>query len=134
MPFVKSLPARCPLVKGPLSAKAHLLRRSWMGRTEQIWSSYGIPFLYTAANWSGATWYLEAYFRSTSAKALCQLYDNTAGAAVANSLLTADGATPTPSRYRSGVLTLVDGHEYRIQFGNQDQGAGAFLGAQLIAV
>lgn len=125
-----------PLKSGPLSRKAPAQRwhqRSWSGLTEQRWTSFGPSFLYTAANWGAVTWYLEAYFRATSAKALVQLYDNTAATFVANSLITVDGVY-TFSRQRSLPLTFVDGHEYQVQFGNQDQGAGAFLSAKLIAI
>lgn len=133
-PIQKYQPVNQPLINGPMGRMASHLRYGWSGRTEQQFAPYGSTFLYTAANWGAVSWYLEAYFRSTSAKALCRLYDNTAQAPVNNSLITVDGASPTPSRNRSSSLTLTDGHEYQVQFGNQDQGAGAFLGAKLIAV
>ena len=108
--------------------------RPMMGiRNEARFSSYGPPFLYTAANWGTVAWYLEVYLKSTSAKALARLYDNTSAAEVASSTITVDGVF-TYARQRSSALTLTDGHEYQVQFGNQDQGAGAFTGAKLIAI
>ena len=101
--------------------------------TEQWFTNYGVPFLYTAANWGTVTWYLEVYMKASSAKALARLYDNTAAAAVDNSTITVDNVL-TYARQRSAALTLTDGHEYQPQFGRQDQGAGAFTGAKLIAV
>ena len=129
---------------GPLSLKARGLRAKQpmtaipsmgrAGRTEQRFTLVpGVPFLYTAANWGAVSWFFEAYFRSTSAKALARLFDTTIGAEVAGSVLTLD-AVPTMTRVRSPVLTLTDGHEYVAQFGTQDAGAGAMLGAHLIAV
>lgn len=97
----------------------------------------GPPFLYTAANWGAQSFYLEVYMRSTSAKALARLYDVTADAAVANSTVTNDSGASGSLAYtrsRSAALTLVNGNEYRVQFGVQDGGAGAVLGAKLLAV
>jgi hypothetical protein len=105
----------------------------------QIWRDLiGSIFLYTAANWGAVSFFLEAYYRSTSAKAMARLFDVTANAAVASSTLTLDagllGVLLIPTRIRSVALTLVDGHEYRIQYGVQDGGAGAAISAKLIAV
>lgn len=103
----------------------------------QLWrDQVGPPFLYTAARWGAQSWYLEAYLRATSAKALARLYDVTAAAAVAGSVVTQDNAQDglaALTRLRSGALTLTDGHEYRVQFGVQNGGAGAYLGAKLVA-
>lgn len=105
----------------------------------QIWRDLiGSSFLYTAANWGAVTWYLEVYVRATSAKALARLYDITSSAEVANSSVVIDagsiGVLLVPTRARSLVLTLVDGHEYRVQYGVQDGGSGAAVSAKLIAV
>jgi hypothetical protein len=100
---------------------------------EQRWqSAVGAPFLFTAANWSGVSWYLEAYLRANGGKVLARLYDVTADAPVANSTITAD-ATVVNTRVRSSALALTDGHEYRVQFGLQDGGGGAFTGAKLVS-
>ena len=133
MPFPVGLiwPTRQP--RNPVQRKRIAVRALPGIRTEQQFASYGPPFLYTAANWGAVNWYLEVYLKATSAKVLAQLYDLTVSAAVANSLITVD-AVYTYARQRSAALTLTDGHEYQVQFGNQDQGAGAFTGAKLIAV
>jgi hypothetical protein len=98
----------------------------------------GSVFLYTAANWGVVSWFVEVTMRSTSAKALARLWDVTAASAVAGSLVLVDagasGVLLVPTRVRSSALTLTDGHEYRIQYGVQDGGAGAAIGATLIAV
>ena len=106
---------------------------------EQLWRTVsGSAFSYAAANWIGVSWYLEAYVRATSAKAMARLYDVTAGAEVADSIVTVNagssGVSSTPTRVRSSALTLVDGHEYRVQYGVQDGGAGEAVGAKLIAI
>lgn len=105
----------------------------------QIWrDAVGSVFLYTAANWGAVTWYLEVYMRSTSAKALARLCNITLAAEVSNSVVTVDagsaGVLSVPTRVRSSALTLVDGNSYRIQYGVQDGGAGAFVSAKLIAI
>jgi hypothetical protein len=97
----------------------------------------GGSFLYTAANWGAVSFFLEVFIRSTSAKATAALYDVTAGAQVAGSTVTKDAASDPSGNYtrlRSGAVALVDGHEYRVQFGSQDGGAGGALKATLIAV
>ena len=107
-----------------------------IGPEERWGAAVGAPFLYTAANWGAVTWYLEVYMRPTSAKAMARLYNVTAAAPVASSTITsnaADGST-AHSRQRSAALTLVDGNEYRVQYGVETGGAGGALGAKLIAV
>lgn len=108
------------------------------GRTEQIFTlTPPGRFLYTAANWGAVSWFLEVVMRATSSIALAQLYDVTSGAPVASSVISQDNRNSpqtAPVRVRSGALTLVDGHEYMVQFGNQDGGAGTYVEAQLIAV
>lgn len=98
----------------------------------------GSTFLYTAANWGAPQWYLEVSVRSTSAKALARLYNVTAGAEVSGSVVTVDagaaGVLLVPTRVRSSALTLVNGNEYRVQYGVQDGGAGAAVSAKLIAI
>lgn len=120
---------------GPLQQRSMAVRS--VGPV-QIWRDpVGPMFLYQSANWGGAAWYLEVYLRATSAKAMARLYDVTAAAAVANSVVTDDNAPDglaTALRLRSVALTLVDAHEYRVQFGVQDGGAGGYQGAKLIAI
>jgi len=98
----------------------------------------GSSFLYTAANWGAITWYLEVYMLATSAKALARLYDITTSLEVSNSIVILDagllGVLTKPTRVRSSSLTLIDNHEYRIQYGVQDGGAGTSVSAKLIAV
>ena len=127
------LPTGPMVLRRPQHRRAYPIVRTLSGRTEQLFAAFGMPFLYTAANWGTVAWYLQVYMRATSAKALARLYDITADAAVADSLITADGVY-TAARQRSAALTLTDGHEYQVQFGNQDAGAGAFVGAELIQV
>jgi hypothetical protein len=104
-----------------------------------LWRSLvGAAFSYAAANYNSVTWYLEVYVRSTSAKSFARLWDVTAAAAVANSTVTIDagaiGVLLVPTRVRSSALTLVDGHEYRVQYGVEDIGSGAAVSARLIVI
>lgn len=96
--------------------------------------SFGTPFLYTAANWSGGTtFYLEVYFRAVSGTARARLYDATTGAGVAGSEITTTGGTLTLAR--SGAVTLVNGHQYFLQLGTTGASVGAIRGLpRLVAV
>ena len=100
--------------------------------TDTFYYTFGVPFLYTAANWGSVTWYFEVYMKATSGTALARLVDDN-GAALASSEVSTT-TLQTYVRLRSGALTLVDGSSYRPQFGKKDMGAGAFMGAKLIAV
>lgn len=99
-----------------------------------IWLESGQRWLYTAANWAARSWYLEATFRSLAggATSRVKLYDLTAAADVASSEVTSMSATI--SRQRSSALSLVDGHEYEVQFGSGGGFSAAGRGARLLGV
>ena len=82
-----------------------------------VYSFVGGVFLYTAANWAGVAFTFEAFMRIVPGgnKAKARVYDLTAGAPVANSDVDVDVEDFT--RVRSGPvdLSLIDGHEYRVQ-------------------
>ena len=100
--------------------------------TDTFYYTFGVPFLYTAANWGSVAWYFEVYMKATSGTALARLVDAN-GLALASSEVSTTNLQ-TYVRLRSAALTLVDGSTYQPQFGNKDMGAGAFRGAKLIAV
>ncbi len=97
------------------------------------WTSTGKFFLFTQSEWATAVVYqLETSFRSTDASEVgVRLYDVTAAATVSGSEITK--TSTTMARHRSSALTLVDGHEYRVQVG-VDGSAGAILGASVLAL
>ena len=96
------------------------------------YTSYGLPFLFTSANWGSVSIYLEVYIRATAGTVLGRLYDDSAGSAVSGS----EVSTPSWSftRLRSSALTLIDGNTYRLQFGRAISAAGEFLGGKLVVV
>jgi hypothetical protein len=112
--------------------------RSW---PEDLWleygaapapsfASYGVPFLYTAANWGAVNFYLEVYVKATAGTVYARLYNVTDSAAVAGSQLST--AAVTYQRLRTAALTLTNGKTYRAQFGKEGADAGKFLGAKLV--
>ena len=106
-----------------LSSAAALLGR---------YRSFGLPFLYTTANWSGTpSIFFEVFMRATSGTARARLYNETDAVAVTNSDVST--ASVTYVRIRSAALTLTDGKVYVAQFGTED-GAGGFKGAKIIVL
>lgn len=96
------------------------------------WTTYGGPFLYTAANWSASTqFFFEAFFRSSSGTARARLV-NQVGAAVSGSEVSTTSSTAV--RLRSGALTLTNGDEYFAQFGTDSGSSGAFVLARVIGI
>jgi len=93
-----------------------------LGERLNVTTTYAEPtnyatWLYTAAEYEPApTAYFEATLKPSNAArtVYAQLYDVTAGAAVAGSEVTHTGDTVT-TRKRSAAITLVDGHSYRPQ-------------------
>lgn len=94
------------------------------------YTSCGVPFLYTAANWLGAAFYHEAYMKATSGTVYARIYDVTAAAEVASSEIST--AETSSTRLRSLAITLTDTHVYMLQTGTT--GAGEIKGGQLIAI
>jgi len=94
------------------------------------YTSCGVPFLYTAANWVGATFYHEVYMKATSGTVYARVYDTTSLAEVANSEVST--AETSSTRLRSSAITLTDGHIYMLQTGTT--GAGEISGGKLIAI
>lgn len=95
-----------------------------------IFVTQGAPFLYTSANWSGALFYLEVFFRATTGTVYAQLVADD-GVVIANSLLTTTATTF--QRSRSAALSLADGKAYRVQFGKSGADAGEFLSGKIVA-
>ena len=98
-----------------------------------IYTSYGAPFLYTAANWNAAVeFFLEVYLKAIAGTVRARLWNVTDGAVVAGSGLSTASASYT--RLRSGALTLTDGKSYLVQFGTEEVANGAFKSGKIIAV
>lgn len=97
------------------------------------YSVFGLPFLYTAANWNRAPgFYLEVYLRATGGTVRARLYNTTDGTAVVNSEVTTVSATYV--RLRSAALTLTDGKLYTLQLGSNNADGGGCRGAKLVIV
>jgi len=94
--------------------------------------SYGKLFLYTAANWSGGSFYLESTMLVVSGEAKCRLYDTTTSTAVTDSEVSTTSATA--ARVRSSALTLTDGDVYTIQLLGSPAGDSRILGADLLYI
>ena len=60
------------------------------------------------------------------------LYDIDADAVVANSTVTTGSNTLT--RVRSVALTLTDGHEYRVRYGNLNTDEGKYVSGKIVVV
>lgn len=92
---------------------------SWQG------SEHNIQKVYIADCDGTVKCYFEAYLYSTSGgTSACRLYDKTAGAVVTGSEIKTTATDPT--RVTSGELTLVDGHEYYMQYRNETSGKTAY--------
>jgi len=100
--------------------------------TGVAYSSYGLPFLYTAANWAQITFYLEAYLRATTGTVYFRLYNETDSVVVTDSGLSTTSAVFV--RLRTVALTMTDGKLYRLQFGKSGSDAGETYGGQLIGI
>lgn len=98
--------------------------------TPAVYTSYGGPFLYTAANWGFGSFYLEVYMRATSGTVLARLYNETTSTPVTGSGLSTNSAVFV--RLRSGALTLTDASTYRLQLGKSALDSGEVLSGQLI--
>lgn len=105
---------------------------SFAGKAALTWNSYGVPKLYTAANWTGATFYFESYMRAAAGTVNSRAYNETDSIAVTGSELATTSATMI--RQRSGTLTLTDGKVYRSQFALSAASAGEMQGGCLIGV
>jgi len=113
-----------------LAGRVHTFSAKTAGGGELVWTSYGVPFLYTAANWGTVVIYLQTYMKATSGTVYSRLYDTTSSAAVASSELST--AATSYTRSRSSALTLTDGHIYMVQHGTT--GAGETRGDELIII
>ena len=86
--------------------------------TNTTYSNFGgYTFIHDASKWDGSpTYQFQAtlYQGSTGGTTYLQLYDLTAGAAVAGSQLSTSAAQ-TVQQFVSGNITLVDGHSYGVQ-------------------
>ncbi|KKK91037.1 hypothetical protein LCGC14_1134450, partial [marine sediment metagenome] len=98
-----------------------------------IYTSYGGPFLYTAANWNAAVeFFLEVYLKAIEGTVRARLYNDTDATVVADSGLST--AATSYTRLRSSALSLTDGKIYLVQFGTESVANGEFKAGKLIAV
>ncbi|KKM05738.1 hypothetical protein LCGC14_1751080 [marine sediment metagenome] len=101
--------------------------------TPSTYTTYGAPFLYTAANWGSAlAFHLEVYIKAATGTARARLWNDTDGAVVTDSGL--NTAVTSYTRLRSGALSLTDGKTYAVQFGTEDGTAGEFKHGKIIAL
>jgi len=93
--------------------------------------TFGQIFLYVASQWENAQIFLEATMRAMDGEAKARLYDLTVDAPVAGTEIST--ASTSFVRVRGGNIKslLVDGHEYRIQFGRTGTGM-EFIGGRLV--
>ncbi|KKL85132.1 hypothetical protein LCGC14_1957770 [marine sediment metagenome] len=97
------------------------------------YTSYGGPFLYTAANWNGvAEFFLEVYLKAIAGTVRARLYNDTDATVVTDSGLST--AATSYTRLRSSALSLTDGKIYLVQFGTESVANGEFKAGKLIAV
>jgi len=89
-----------------------------------VYVARGAILLWETSHWAGQTMYFEATMLAAVGSVLARLRDTTADSVVANSTLETAAAAAT--RLRSSGLTLVDGHEYRPEYGKAagDSGTG----------
>ena len=98
-----------------------------------IYTSYGAPFLYTAANWNAAVeFFLEVYLKAIAGTVRARLYNDTDATVVTDSGLST--AATSYTRLRSSALSLTDGKIYLVQFGTESVANGEFKAGKLIAV
>lgn len=108
-----------------------ILRGSIAVHIESVFTSVGKIFLFTASEWASVVlFHVEATYRATTGTVRIRLFDLTAAAAVVSSEVST--ASSTLARARSSAITLVDGHEYRLQVGVDSGAAGAIVGASIL--
>jgi hypothetical protein len=95
-----------------------------------VYDVKGKTFTYTAANWPALEWYFEADMRAPSGAARAHLWDVTDGVSVTDSEL--KSTSSTFARFRSNLLTLVDGHKYRAEFATIEGDSGEVRSATVI--
>ena len=90
--------------------------------------------MFTDSEWdSTVVFRLESTFRSTNAVEVgVRLFDETAAAAVASSEIISSGTTL--DRKRSGVITMADGNQHRIQVGVEPGATGAIIRATVLGL
>jgi hypothetical protein len=97
-----------------------------------IWTSYGVPYVHTTANWANVTFHAEAYMRAAVGTTHYRYYNLTDAVAVAGSDLSTASATMVLQR--TGALTLVTGKTYEHQFARSVAGAGEKQYAMLLGI
>jgi hypothetical protein len=119
-----------PFIVLDLVPEAYIAAREVI--TIGAYTSFGVPFLYTAASWFGVGIALEVYMRATAGTVHARMFDETSSLPVAGS----DVNTMSSSfvLVRSGALGLVDTHVYISQFALGAGSTGWTLGARPIAV
>lgn len=92
-----------------------------------VWTDGDVIKLFTASKWSATSFYFEVTMKAIVGTYRARLYDVTASAAVVGSEVTTTETSPT--RVRSGAISLVDGNEHRAQFGSVPGDSGDEFGA-----
>ncbi len=95
------------------------------------YTTYGMPFLWTSANWGTVTIQLEVYIRAISGTVYTRLIDSNNNP-VASSEVSTDQTSF--QRLRSSNLTLTNALTYRVQLGKAGADSGEFLGAKLVII
>lgn len=113
------------------NADRYFAPRYWpkIGAVAISWTSFGGLYL-QREDLYGALATLEVCMRQTTGTVYARLYDVTAAAAVSGSQVST--ASGTFVLVESDELDLVDGHEYRAQFGKVSGDAGELYSARLI--
>jgi len=99
--------------------------------TAGSYADYGVPFLYTSANWAGVVFVFEVYMRASTGVVRTRLYDKTVSAAVSDSEMSTTSTAFV--RLRSPVLSFTDAHEYVLQLALGSGGLGEAIGGCVIA-
>jgi len=97
-----------------------------------VYTDYGAPFLFTEDHWRTIRVVLEVYMKAVVGTIFARVIDKTSGLPVANSEV--NTAVVTFQRIRSLELTLIDTHEYQIQFGKVLGHSGEALSGRLIII
>lgn len=96
------------------------------------WTSFGGLYKHRDAVFWGHSPKFQVCMRQTTGTAYARLYDTSGSGAVSGSQISTTSGTF--ELVESGDLTLVDGHEYRVQFGAVAGDGGEFYSASLFRV
>lgn len=111
--------------------KQTLSWRPYYPAPEIVYTENGGIFLFEWRNWGRTRWFHEVYMRATSGTAHARI-TIAGGASIDLSEIGVTSATFV--RLRSVAFSLVDGTEYRAEFGTVAGDAGEVISSKLIAV